>query len=78
MPRTRYVVETGVDAKDGWAPGGFHEAFNAADDAAALGGIKTALTTLGYQDRQETHVRLLDPDKIEIARLPMNESFWNS
>ena len=78
MPRTRYVIETGADAQGGWAAGSFHEAFNAADDAAALGGLKNALTALGYRDRDETHVRLLDPDKLEIARLPMNERFWNS
>lgn len=78
MPRTRYVVETGTEAGEGWTAGGFHEAFNAADDTAAKGGLRTALTGLGYKPGDETHVRLLDPDKHEIARVPLNETFWTS
>ncbi|GGD23140.1 hypothetical protein [Aureimonas glaciei] len=78
MPRTRYVIETGTDATGGWTAGSFHEAFNAADDTAAKGSLRTALTELGYTQGEETHVRLLDPDKLEIARLPLNEAFWTS
>ncbi|BDA84397.1 hypothetical protein Sa4125_19390 [Aureimonas sp. SA4125] len=72
------MIETGNDADGGWTAGSFHEAFNAADDAAAKGGLRTALTGLGYQQGEETHVRLLDPDKAEIARYPLNEAFWTS
>jgi hypothetical protein len=78
MPRTRYVIETGTEASGSWTPGAVHEAFNAADDEAAKGSLKTSLSALGYSESSDTHVRLLDPDKVEIARLPMDEAFWTS
>ncbi len=76
MPRTRYVIETGTDAAGRWTPGSIHEAFNAADDAAAKGSLRSSLSAMGYTEHGDTHVRLLDPDKTEIARLPMDEAFW--
>ena len=78
MPRTRYVIETGTEAAGGWTPGSIHEAFNAADDTAAKGSLRTSLSALGYSENGDTHVRLLDPDKAEIARLPIDEAFWTS
>lgn len=78
MPRTRYVIETGTDTGGAWQPGGFHEAFNAADAATAKGSVRASLTQLGYAETGDTHVRLLDPDKAEIIRLPMDEAFWAS
>jgi len=78
MPRTRYVIETGTDTAGDWKPGSIHEAFNAADDATAKGSLRTSLSALGYTESGDTHVRLLDPDKAEIARLPMDEAFWTS
>lgn len=78
MPRTRYVIETGTDAAGDWTPGIVHEAFNAADDAAAKSSLRTSLTALEIGEIADTHVRLLDPDKAEIARLPMDEAFWSS
>lgn len=77
MPRTRYVIETGTEDAGAWKAGSFHEAFNAADDAAAKGSLRTSLSALGYGESDDTHVRLLDPDKAEIVRLPMDEAFWS-
>lgn len=78
MPSTRYVIETGTIEGNAWKTGGFHEAINAADGAVALDCVKPALNTFGYRGEDGNYVRVLDPEKHEIARLPLNEAFWNA
>jgi hypothetical protein len=78
MPKTRYVIETGTIAGDAWMAGGFHEAINAADPDIALSSVRPALNSMGYRETDGDHVRVLDPEKQEIARLALDEAFWTT
>lgn len=78
MPKTRYVIETGTVVDGAWRSGGFHEAINAVDNAIALESIRPTLATMGYREEDGDHVRVLDPEKQELARLPLDEAFWSS
>lgn len=78
MPSTRYVIETGTVVEGAWQAGGFHEAINAPDGENAVESVRPTLTAMGYRDEHGDHVRVLDPDKREVKRLPLDEAFWSA
>ena len=78
MPKTRYVIETGTVEEGSWMAGGFHEAINAADPDVAISSVRPTLNTMGYQESDGDHVRVLDPERQELVRLHLDEAFWSA
>lgn len=75
---SRYRIETGTVQGQEWIPGPFHDAINALNDDAAVGAVRETLSQSGFADGWGDHARVLDPDRREIARLPLDRSFWEN
>ncbi|WP_279483087.1 hypothetical protein [Aureimonas sp. SK2] len=73
---SRYRIETGRVDGSAWVPGPFHDAINAVTDQQAVGAVREVLTRSGFADDWGDHARVLDGERHEIARLPLDQGFW--